>query len=185
MDWDLDLVFLTKLEDPYLASDGITYSRESLLAAMQADPWHRSPVTTEVLRPMCYRNKIVADLLGEEGGRCSDDVLTIYNENELPENGATITWTLPSLCTAKVAAVKMKWNLDEVESLSVTAHTLRDTASVDWLMHPPPAEEMWNDIVEFASIFNIHKCVPNPWCLTTAKLNHSHRTVEEQWFASH
>ena len=178
LDWRNDPISKTELEDPYLASDGITYSRHTLEAAMKADPWHRSPVTGEVLRSLCYRNNLIQQLMILEAtpsAQLPRTQLQIYDpaSNPLPENGGEITWVLPSLCAPKVAELKMKWRLDEMYAttpLVLTARVLRDATGMDWLMHPPPPEEMWDDILELARVFNVHKAVPNPWCLTSARL---------------
>lgn len=179
-EWDLDPIFLTKLENPYLASDGITYSKASIQQAMCADPWHRSPVTGEVLRPLCYRNTLIAQLLEEENEEDESPLRLYDSKGKIPENGGIITWTLPSLCTPRIAALKMKWDLEGQDTLTLTAHVLRDAASQDWLMHPPPAEEMWSDCMELAQVFNVHKSVPNPWCITHATFADG-TTVEDKW----
>ena len=178
-DWKHDPVSGTVLEEPYLASDGITYSKETLLAVVRADPWHRSPVTGEVLRPQCFPNHLIQQLLAsapKHGCSLAPTLcLTLYDpaHTPLPENGGEITWRLPSLCTPRLAAFKMKWGLDEAcadAPLSLTARVLRDASGLDWLMHAPPPEELWDDVLELAKVFNVHRAVPNPWCLTTATL---------------
>ena len=173
-DWKNDPVSHTVLEEPYLASDGITYSKETLEAAMAADPWHRSPVTGEVLRCRCYHNRLIQQLLG--GSKNKLPCMNLYDakNDPLPENGGTITWVLPSLCSPRIAAFKMKWGLEDegidVVPLALTARVLRDAGGMDWLMHAPPPEELWDDMLEVAKVFNVHRAVPNPWCLSSAIL---------------
>jgi len=211
--WRNDPITCTELEEPYLASDGITYSRRSIEQAMLADAWHRSPVTGEILRAKCFRNYLIDDLLratatatgkatvAASGSSDSDsknnninaphvrnaETIFIYDErvNPLPENGGEITWTLPYLCTPQIASFKMKWKLDDDDKyvhlpLQLTARVLRDATGMDWLMHPPPPEEFWDDVLEIAKMFNVHKAVTNPWCLSTARLGSV--SVEEQCF---
>ena len=107
----------------------------------------------------------------------------MYNSaaDPLPENGGEITWVLPLLCTPKAAELKIKWKLDDAyvnTPLTLTARVLRDASGMDWLMHPPPPEELWDDMLELAKVFNVQKAVPNPWCLTSARLGND--TVETQ-----
>ena len=203
--WRDDPVTCTELEHPYLASDGVTYSRHSIERAMQMDPWHRSPVTGEVLRPKCFRNSLIRELLdrdlgmGTGTGSGSDDddddddetSIFIYDavNTPLPENGGEISWRLPLLSTVQVATFKMKWYLDDNDSdskevpLQLTVRVMRDAGGMHWLMHPPPPEELWDDMLEVATVFNVHKAVGNPWCLTTAVLGK--KTVEEHCIEMH
>jgi hypothetical protein len=192
--WRLDPITHTELEDPYLASDGITYSKTSIQTAMQADAWHRSPVTGEVLRPWGYKNSIIAQLLANsshDSSGCGGPLLLFDEDMEgagLPENGGRVTWTLPKLCTAQMAAFKVKWKLDEEvdADISIGVRVLPDASGLLWLMHPPSTEEMWSDCLELAKLLSIHKLVANPWCLTTALIcinGHLHSTVEQQWMS--
>jgi len=179
-DWKNDPVTThTVLEEPYLASDGITYSKDTLLAIVKADPWHRSPVTGEVLRHHAFPNNLIQQLLG--GDWEAMPRIALYDHDPLPENGGTITWVLPSLCTPRIAAFKMKWGLEDVcgdAPLALTARVLRDAGGMDWLMHAPPPEELWDDVIDFAKVFNVHRAVSNPWCLSTATLS-AGGTVED------
>jgi hypothetical protein len=188
MEWYDDPISKTKLQDPVLTSDGVTYSKDSILMAMRADEWHRSPVTGEVLRPHAYANTLIKDLLreGNEEDEDADHVTVLWEPCDdaapLPLNGGVITWTLPELCSSQVAAVKLKWRLDTLpHPLSLTVRVLRDAMGGEWCMHPPPAEEMWDDCLQLARAFNVHLSTLNPWCLTTAVFGHG-VTVEQQWF---
>lgn len=191
--WRVDPITHTELEDPYLASDGITYSKRSIQTAMQMDAWHRSPITGEVLRPLCYKNTIIAQLLANTTNLMESTALALYDDDddEMPENGGRITWTFPKLCTAQMAAFKMKWRLDEEEhdgEISLSVRVLPDASGLLWLMHPPSTEEMWDDCMELAKLLSIHKLVANPWCLTTATVfinGHLHGSVESQWLLVH
>ena len=193
--WRLDPITCTELEDPYLASDGITYSKTSIETAMAMDEWHRSPVTGEVLRPLCYKNVVIAQLLVNSNRRVKDTAhapLLLYDCSALPDNGGSIAWTFPKLCTAQMAAFKMKWKLDADEvsvddAITITVRVLTDAGGLLWLMHPPAAEEMWDDCIDVAKLLNMHKMVANPWCLTTAVLRVGDvcTTVESQWMKAH
>ena len=186
MEWQNDPISCSLLENPYLASDGITYSLETLKLAVQADPWHRSPVTGEVLRNLCFPNTLIMHLMDSSAGKKREkqaSSVSLFDPllDSLPENGGEITWVLPSLCTPQIAAFKMKWKLEDKyvdKPLALTARILRDSSGIDWLMHPPPPEEIWEDVIEIAKVFNVQRAVPNPWCLSSAKLGS--KTVEMQ-----
>lgn len=179
----IDPVTKDTLDDPFLASDGETYSRDTLLQCVRTDPWHRSPVTYEVLRGAAYRNVFIATLLG--ASVTTPDTLHLFDDEDaaaasaaLPD-GRTITWTVPALLPARDTMVRRRFGLPD-EAFTVTAVVRRDSGNLDWLMYPPAAQEMWADIVALASVVGADKATANPWCLTFARLQ-TGRTVEAQW----
>lgn len=180
--------------DPYLASDGETYSRDTLLKAMAADPWHRSPVTYEVLRPYAFPNKFVADILQALYG----SVHTCPNTGGLglqlyePCAGAipgarNITWHMPKLLSAEDTIVRRRFGLPDT-GFELHAIVHRDVAGMDWLMFPPCAVDMRADVLALAKAVGASKMVQNPWCLSGALVrvdSSSHqKQVEEWWIAA-
>lgn len=172
------------LEPPvnaYLASDGYTYSRESLLKAIEADPWKRSPVTKEVLRYWAYPNVIIDSLNGQIS--CSDPLRLYTEEFEiLPAHGRWISWTVPELLSAEDTATRRRFGLPD-SSFTIRAKVMRDGAKLDWLMFPPAPQEMHNDIIALAQLVGADKACANPWCLTWARIDDG-KTVEEMWIST-
>ena len=170
------------LDDPYLASDGETYSRATLIAAMAFDPWHLSPVTREVLRDVAFRNCLVGDLLaGAASGTTGPASLTLYDRKAAPAwtDGWEVTWKAPPRMSATHTLIRRRFALPDGE-WALTAVVRNDAGGLQWLMHPPAADTMRADILDLASVVGVHKTVCNPWCLTWAVLS-TGRTVEEQW----
>ncbi len=178
----IDPVTKEPFEDPYLASDGETYSKATLQQCMAADPWHRSPVTYEVLRPAAYRNVFMATLLGEDA--CSPDTLQLYDAAAAPppEEARTVTWRLPARLSAQGTLVRRRFGLPDAP-FAVTAVVWRGAGDTDWLMHPPAAREMWDDVLALSALVGATKATANPWCLTFAQLDNG-RTVEAQWLSA-
>lgn len=178
----IDPITSCELEEPYLASDGITYSRDALLHVMRSDEWHRSPVTREVLRPLAYPNVLVADAMGQRLQDPTEPLVLYDSKAPIPINGYQFTSTLPTV-PSSVFETLVHWQLDETDKLTITVTAFRDSAQTMWLMHPPPPEEMWHDAIALAAAFGLDKLVSNPWCLTTATLS-TGCTVEDQWRAA-
>jgi hypothetical protein len=181
-------ITLDVLENPVLASDGETYSEAALVQAMQADPWHRSPVTGEVLRRVAYPNTFVAALLIGQNTNLDCKVPTsgveLFAARSLPPDGRLVTWTVPALLSAKDTLVRRKFGLPD-EAFSVTAAIKRDSSTgLDWLMHPPAYAQARADILDLARLLGVQHSVQNPWCLTLAKLD-TGKTVEDIWTAAH
>lgn len=184
-DWCRDPITLCTLEDPYVASDGYTYCLPSLLRAVGADPWRRSPVTGEVLRPDAYRNDLARRLLGLPSPptppSASATCVQLYDaaSDPLPANGCKVTFTAADLPSPAATMTRMRWQL--ADRFSWTAHVWFDSAGLAWLMHPPAAHEMRDDVVALLRATS-SGCiaVQNPHCFTQARLDNG-RTVEEQW----
>lgn len=125
-----DPITLDVLVQPVLASDGHTYSENSLRAAMAADPWHRSPVTGEVLRPLAYPNCIIAQAMG--GPQLQPAVpVTLFTDvcaTLLPPHHV-VSVTLPRLLDVKGTATRRALGLPDAE-LVVTLHMVQGRAMV-------------------------------------------------------
>lgn len=199
-----DAAFLELLQDPItkdvltaptvLASDGVTYGLEGLLHAMEADPWHRSPVTREVLRSIAYRNTFVdaflaAGVKAETPERTPVQAPVVpaaaasgFGQHALrlfavPENtidafdaavpsaGTVVTWRLPARLKPDAAMERLRWKLPPGTTIAMYVHS-----DGSGLMHPPAAVEMQADIVALATAVGIAFVVPNSWCLTTAQV---------------
>jgi hypothetical protein len=177
--------------DAYLASDGETYAEATLLAAMAADPWKRSPVTREVLRDVAFRNVFVDRVLGVLPTPDATPALTLYDRTAasvtsvsscLPPRSRRVTWELSACLCARETLVRRKFGVPDA-ACTVTAIVLRDGAGNDWLMHPPCVAEMRQDVLDLAKTLGVHRMVLNPWCLTWATLGNG-VTVEAQWIMS-
>ena len=173
---DLDLTDpITKevLVDPYLASDGETYSRTSLVKAMAADPWHRSPVTYEVLRRVAYYNAFVGEVLGGGGSTdCCPKVLALYPEARVAPTrpgSREVVVRMPELLSAEDTMVRRRVGLPDA-AFEVRTIMVRDGAGTDWLMYPPCAADMREDVLAFAKVVGMHKVVQNPWCIGGAEV---------------
>lgn len=178
-----DHLSLDTLRNPVLASDGETYSKDMLLAAMAADPWHRSPVTGEVLRAHAFRNRAIEALLGEPPER-DDGVVVLYDRDAAPPDDAFVwTYHVPRVLKADDTLLRRAWGIpDEAFSVSFTVRQLpRHTYA---LMHPPCAEEMRADALRMAALLGVDKQVVNPGSLTTGVVSTTGRTLEEHWMAA-
>lgn len=179
-----DPITHTRLVQPVLASDGITYSARALQSAMASDPWRRSPVTREVLRRDAYVNLFAYEMLLEPVPAVVDTV-QLWQDSDgddatsLPSDGRQITWGLASRLNATDTLTRRKWSLPD--NATVSGVIQRDAAGLDWLMHPPAAAEMRADILDLARLFGVSFAVRNPWCLTTATVMPGNQTVEQMW----
>jgi len=179
----LDPITLEPYARPILASDGETYSLDALLEAMRADPWHRSPVTGEVLRQWAFPNQLVAGFTACEPCMAPE---MLFADDHLPDDGRELSWTLPVLVSAAEAVVRRLWRLP-VASVRLTARVRRDHNGSDWLMHPPCALDMKEDALELGRALGIHRAVQNPWCLAGAELQLPGKRAEdlEAWWVQH
>jgi hypothetical protein len=175
----VDPVTLEPLDCPVLASDGETYSLASLRAAMRADPWHRSPVTYEVLRPLAYHNRVVrrfmaladagADAGAEAEGHAEDTgPVALFDAvgTAAPPAAMRTTWSLPELLSAEDTLLRRRFGLPDT-ALAVHVVMRKDDCGALWAMHPPPPEEMAADMVAFAHMLGLARVVQNPAALTT------------------
>lgn len=181
----MDPVLLCTLEDPVLASDGYTYSFTALCRAMDADPWHRSPVTGEVLRPDVYSNGIAWELLnvlhsgtedapGMSGKMSPKSARVIFSRESVPPNTASkfVYHSPRRFCGNDEVTVTAQWRLPDEFSIVMFMHDGR-------VMHPPAAREAHEAVVALAK--SLHLNVPNPECLAGAMLTTSGMTIEEHW----
>ncbi len=206
----MDPITREPLQDPVLASDGVTYSCLALLAAMKADPLHRSPVTLEVLRPTGFRNRVAyewlragaAPGLGPGPGplpasvQAAAEVMLFQPEQAWPLHSGvppaafSVQVTLARHPTAEVLGALLAAGIDPGDggdggpSLVLTMLASRDGGGVAWLQHPPPPEEAW-DVMEHLGRSLVGKTAfGNPWCVSGARVArgaHYLGTAEELW----
>ena len=178
----VDPITLEPLECPVLASDGVTYSLASLRAAMAADAWHRSPVSSnEVLRELAFPNGFIANYL--RVATTSTPVRLFDSRTALPPADAR-PWllTLPVHALPEECAVRAQWQLPIAPA---TLHVMlrRTELGEWWCMHPPPAIQAASAFHALASAFGLG-FTKNPACITSALLTHEgaatarHSTVE-------
>ena len=208
-----DPVTREPLVDPVLASDGHTYSLESLRQVMRHDCFHRSPVTQEVLRRAAFVNCVAAALLREASNAADTlpDVLPerVWLWDDENDDGCAdaecIRLTLPARVKPLLAAALCKTGMGCLGSsgaggtctvtLQVTA--MHDGASgTKTLLHCPPPEQAWDACVELCAATFGKGAFRNPWCIAGAKVllagsgtePHAHasapKTVEDYWLAS-
>jgi len=158
---------------PVVASDGHTYTTDWLRAAVAADPWHRSPITKEVLRAAIYPNRFVSDDVDDAPAPLFAET-NAGNIRCVPDTGTVVDVCSPKSVSADMAAVRISWRLPPV-AMTLTVRMLGDH-----LMHPPVAEcpDCDADPTELASLFGIQ--AKNLNCLSTAVLtaDGQTRTVE-------
>ena len=180
----LDPITLDTFVVPVLASDGYTYSLQALCDAINIDPWQRSPITREVLRPLAYPNTLVANLASIEtvttavgiAGEC-----TISSIDTVPDDGRVQIWTLPARLSIEDTVHRHSLHLPP-EPVLLQARMWRDAAGLDWLMHPPCTTQHQDTIAIVAKLFGVNKMAVNPWCITTCVFifkNGTKYTVED------
>lgn len=168
------------LRNPVLASDGETYSLESLQQAMAADPWHRSPMDPRItLRPQVFPNAVVRGLIPTHPE--SDKGLTLYDDRKLPPDARILSLDIPLRgMDAKTAMALRRFGLRT--SVRVVMGLRRDEPTgQDWLVHPPCFVECAEDVLELARALGIHRLVANPECLGGARLPAMDTTIEQRW----
>jgi len=165
----VDPVSLDAFFMPVLASDGHTYSADSLAQSMAADPWHRSPVTGEVLRATLYPNLFVAEYLGCEPGRGGDMFTECGSGNirDLPLDGELRVLSLPVVLDVARARIRCLLDLPADTATTLTLRLRRAHGGLV-LMHPPCANNMQEGTLAVAKLFGLDGDVANPRCLATA-----------------
>ncbi len=183
----IDPITLDVFQYPVLASDGMTYSMGELQKAMQTDPWHRSPHTYEVLRPLVYPNNFVAEFTGSHE-TLPPGSYRIFEDNNLlvtPTDGHVQIWSIALKLSANDSIIRHAWSLP-TSTVLLTARLRRDHNGLDWLMHPPCTDAMRIDCINLANMFGVSKSVQNSWCLTAAEfsfpgIDQLPCTVESWW----
>ncbi len=176
-------ICLDTLADPVLVSDGWTYCRECIVAAMTQSPEKLSPITGEMLRGVAVRNRYAAALLGD----AADDDAHFLLYKDLPCSDAwfTVKVKLPDrLCYAKTL-VKLKWGLHARAELRVDVKV--DAGLKQWrAMHFPVASNAEADVRELVAAFGLDGKLINPTHVGNAvlKTGAETTTVEKQWIAS-
>jgi hypothetical protein len=186
--WARDPITLTCVVDPYLASDGQTYSLHSLMQAMTCDPLHRSPVTGEVLRDVAFFNAFVAALVPTGAAGPPKPAMRLYDrhacfaqtaagchddESAMQELVTTVTVQAPLRMSVAASVQRLRWRLPE--QFSVTYHVIGRK-----LVYPPAFANAVDDVKLLARVLGIDSSVTNPECLTWAMLS-TGTTVEEHW----
>jgi hypothetical protein len=180
----IDPITLEPYVQPVLASDGYTYSLESLQEAIHTDPWKRSPITQEVLRAWVYPNAVVSELLGFVKTATAVqlfDECTPENIDLVPDDGRIQIWGLPARVSVDEALTRRSLGLPASPVL-LMARLWRDCTKLDWLQHPPAIEELKERTLSMGRLFGVDKAVTNPWCLSHAVLvfhDGSKATVEQ------
>ena len=158
-----DPITMEPLVRPVLASDGITYSAESIVAAMAADPWHRSPITGEVLRQLAYPNTFVAQYMDVEG---EASPVQLYDAADWPVDARVSCFTLPISASAEECLVRANWKLP-IQPIVLQVVLRRTELNEWWVMHPPPAVNAEADFRALGAAFGLN-FARNPHCITTA-----------------
>jgi hypothetical protein len=178
----LDPITKEPLVEPVLASDGETYSLETLLAAMKADPWHRSPMTYEVLRPEAFPNTFVAKYMGQDP--LPPGAVTLFpphtDANSRTAHARVLGIQMPQLVGVEDTLARRGMGLPDA-AYAIQAVVTRDAAGLDWLMYPPCPAEMRCACLRLARSTGLDKLVQNPWCLGGAMARPSDRTLEDLW----
>ncbi len=140
---------------PIVASDNVTYSLLPLQKAMQEDPYHRSPVTREVLRPQGHHvetGQAVPLFLGYGEGR----------------RDVHMSWSvrLPEKPSDALMALLLQMHLSELKGpLTVVAVVIDNE-----LMYPPPPDDMKDIMIAFAHMVFGPSTFRNPSCIAGARL---------------
>ena len=149
------------------ASDGNLYDLEALQEWMNTDPWHTSPCTREVLRPVVVVVRSETGVL-EVPPLFTDVAATDSIDTDLPPKGRIVVWSLPTLIDPEHVGLRTRWQLPTC-SVTLAARTLFNDGLYT-VMHPPPeARDTGILIAELAKAFGAVSVV-NPECLTTAQL---------------
>jgi hypothetical protein len=184
-DMFLDPISAEVLTAPVLASDGYTYNVSTLQQVVQADVWHRSPITMEVLRPWAYPNALVSQRLG-----CPvvENPVLLFPENcgtVIPKDGRLAVLGLPAELSCEEDIIRHGLYIPR-EPVMLTVILRRDGPSrQDVLMHPPCADSMRHRVLEVARLFGVDKLVTNPWCLSTGVLDVNGGVSVEDWLLQH
>lgn len=185
-----DPITLERFSSPVLASDGNTYNATSLKLAMEADPWHRSPMTKEVLRPEVFPNKVMADYLGR--GVRTPAAHALFKQlpiTETPIDGGIFLRVLPVSLSADDAILRRQCGLP-AGVVTLVARTRRKEGAGKTLftcMHPPPSSGSEPYFTALSRLFDVDLCAVNPTHLTTAALvfeDGTSRTAEDHWITA-
>jgi len=190
MDPFADPISLEALALPVLASDGYTYSLDSITRAARADPWHRSPVTREVLRQTAFPNTLVAQWLRIA---CPAQPVALWDQGtfRIPAEARVVAFSLPQRTPCvDVALTRARWRLPLDTAVTLTV-TVWDTGSRELpvAMHPPPAQDAWKDCEALATAFGVHRVASNPAHISSAVMHWDDtrtggevRTTPEDWW---
>jgi hypothetical protein len=192
-----DPVTREPLVDPVLASDGHTYSLESLRQVMRHDCFHRSPVTQEVLRRAAFVNCVAVALLSKQNTEAKGSVTpetSALVSAEIPncvwlwdadndaacavgaagtDDAECIRLTLPARVKPLLAAALCKTGMGCLGGSGVTLQVtaMHDGASgTKILLHCPPPEQAWDACVELCAATFGKGAFRNPWCIAGAKV---------------
>lgn len=178
---DEDPITRLGFEEPVLASDGYTYSWAALFRVVSGDPYHRSPVTQEVLRPVVFANTVAP---GWAPGQPRVRTLWHRGDGTVPADGTLLQITAPPTRSTTLAAALLACRLDGVPLTTplVFSCTVTLSGGTAWLMHPPPAETVWDAAAALCVALLGKNAVANPWALGTAPLMVGDRatTIEDQ-----
>lgn len=165
----IDPVTLDVFDMPVLASDGYTYSLSTLQQCVQADPWHRSPVTCEVLRPWVYPNAFVASYLDVPPGEACELFEACGPETiaDMPADGELRVLHLPVRADTDRARARCTVGLPADSVSTLTVRTVRTHTGLV-LQHPPCPNNMQDLYLAMAKAFCLVGEVANPKCLSTA-----------------
>ena len=163
----VDPISLEPLALPVLASDGVTYSFQSLRAAMAADPWHRSPVKQDVLRALAFPNGFIADYLGIPTLSAAAELFDARTA-QLPADARWTTLTLPVALDSADVITRAQWKLP-IETVALRVLLRRTSGAEFHCMHPPPAVESFAAFEALGNAFGLG-FTTNPACITSARL---------------
>jgi hypothetical protein len=181
-----DPITLGDLVAPVLASDGYTYSLDSLEKAMEADCWHRSPVTGEVLRPKVFSNVIVANHLGIPAAPVVDTLRLFTDMGELTPRqseagGRQWSFSLPRTLQADAAAARIRLKIPAESRVVLDVRVCVDNRGHVSCMHAPCAFNLQDSVSQLVDLFGVRHVLPNPY-LANAILNvDGKKYLVEEW----
>ncbi len=162
-----DPVTLEPFVQPVLASDGHTYSIESLCKAMDADPWHRSPVTGEVLRPKVFSNVVVANMLKVPVAPALTATRLFSDSGELTfaqssAGGRQWCFSLPRALHADAAAVRVRLRIPADATVVLRVRVLVDSRGNVTCMHAPCAVNIHDTAKNLLDMFGVRGFISKP-----------------------
>jgi hypothetical protein len=199
----LDPVTGLVLHQPLLASDGVTYSADTIRAAMAADCLHRSPVTGEVLRRWAFPNVIADNLLalyqqpGAARSRQTPGTVFLWPEagdadaEGAPPPGITVhTITVPSPASVEVMACLWDIGVDLTSEafrgcrIALVSSVMIHGSGAAWLVQPPPPEALWDVATRLCRVLAGRSAFANPWCFSGSRVRVNDKdigSVEDLW----
>lgn len=164
----VDPITLGDFVAPVLASDGYTYSMDSLKTAMEVDCWHRSPVTGEVLRPKVFSNVIVANHLGIPAASTLDVLRLFSDTGELCQRqseagGRQWTFSLPRTLQADAAVLRVRFRIPAEARVILKVRVTIDNRGQVCCMHAPCAFNLQDRVLQLLDLFGIRSMFPNPY----------------------